>query len=190
MRLVNLTALFISILSCPAAARVFPAPYDTIATRHTVRGADCALFPAAARWPGWVAPIAQGQRFTPTRTQVRATEQALAEVRLLAINPGRKTGTDSAYARQISQRLGQYHRQYFGFYNQHRQPCLYLNLLLDTAFDGSDSGLHPPAAGYVPHWLRAPQQLADGGWQFWSVYYNLATRQFFGYWHDVGVGGG
>lgn len=185
-----LVMLFLAgILNQSAAAQKKLVAKDPVATRVQVLGADCALFPAAARWPAWVGYLPHRYRFTPTATQAQAAEQALAAVRLLTINPGRKNWQDSAYARRISQRLGQYHRQYLGFYDEQRQPCLFINLLLDTDFDGIDIGMQPRPPGHVPHWLRAPQAAVDSSWGFWTVGYNLTTHQFFDYWHDLSIAG-
>ena len=189
MYLLSLGLLLGSAFCQLTKGQTLPAPRDTVATRAQILGADCALFPATARWPTWVAYILHRQRFTPTTTQAQVAEQALAGTQLLTINPGRKNWRDSTYARQISQRLSQYHRQYLGFYNEQRQPCLFVNLLLDTAFDGIDVGMQPRPPSHVSHWLRAPQQAADGSWGFWMVCYNLTTHQFFDYWHDLGIGG-
>jgi len=192
MRIFSLGLLLSSACCRPAAAQVLPAPKGTVATRYQLPGADCALFPATARLPDWLPEkkLTAHRRFTPAASQVAAAEKALATVQLLRVNSGAKTNQDSTYARNITQRLGQYHRQYFGFYNMQRQPCLFINLLLNTDFDGIDIGMQPRPPGYIPHWLRAPQQLADGGWQYWSVYYNLTTYQFSNYWHDLDLAGG
>ncbi|NML64795.1 hypothetical protein HHL22_06215 [Hymenobacter sp. RP-2-7] len=164
---------------------------DTVATRAQVLETTCALFPAAARLPN-VLPKAQQRaaRFTPTAAQALVAEQALGQVNLLNVNSGRKSGQDSAYACAISQRLGQYYRQYYGFYNQRRQPCLFINFLGDVAFTGEEIGLRPRPPGYVPYWLRQYVFIGDGGDNHWSIYYNLATGQFSQYWHNLDLGGG
>ena len=119
-----------------------------------------------------------------------ATEQALTTVHLLHINTGNKTSQDSAYARTITQRLGHYYRQYFGFYNRHKQPCIFINFIGNVAFSGEEIGLRPKPPTYVPYWLRSYVFIGDGGDDHWSIYYNLATGKFYRYWHNLDLGGG
>lgn len=178
-------------LPCCAAAQGQPSPADTIATRLQLPQADCALFPAGARLPAWLQVTRrQASRFTPAATQAQAAEQALQHLNLLAVNPGSKTSQDSVYAQKISQRLGQYHRQYFGFYNSRKQPCLFINLVADFPFTPEEAGLRPTPPGYVPYWLQQYLYLGDGGDDHWSIYYNLATKKFYRYWHNLDLGGG
>lgn len=192
MPLHRLIPLLNGILLRLAPAQVAPTYHDTIALRYQLPGADCALFPAAARFPDWrpEKKLSLTRRFTPTAPQVAATEKALAAVPLLHINPGPKNSQDSTYARAITQRLEQYHRQYFGFYNRHKQPCVFINFLGDYPFTPEEAGLRPKPAAYVPFWLSRYAFLADGGSDHWSVYYNLATGKFYQYWHNLDVGGG
>jgi hypothetical protein len=174
------------------AAQVQPATTDTIATRYQLPGADCALFPVAARLPDWIPEkrLAQRCRFMPTAPQVTTTEKALATVQLLGVNPGTKTSQDSTYARNITRRLGQYQRQYFGFYNERKQPCVFINFLSEYPFTPEEAGLRPQPPGYVPYWQRRYIFIGDGGDDQWSIYYNLTTGSFYRYWHNLGLGGG
>jgi hypothetical protein len=84
----------------------------------------------------------------------------------------------------------QYHRQYFGFYNRRKQPCLLINFLGSVIFSAEDLGLRPKPPGYIPQWLRAYLFIGDGGADHWSIYYNLTTGKFYQYWHSLDLGGG
>jgi len=185
-------ALIFSSASPQARAQAPPAPKDTVATRYQLPGADCALFPAAARLPDWLPAkkTASRDRFTPSVNQAATTEKALAAVQLLTVNPGAKTHQDSAYARIITQQLSHYRRQYFGFYNRHKQPCLFINFLGDYPFTPEEAGLRPKPPGYVPYWLQRYVFIGDGADDQWSIYYNLATGKLYQYWHNLDLGGG
>ena len=191
MRLASAQLLLGFAFSQLAQAQSSAAPPDTVATRYQPPGDDCALFPAA-RLPAWLPEqkLPPRCRFTPAATQVGATEKALLAVPLLRINPGPKLRQDSAYARAIAQPLGHYHRQYFGFYNRRKQPCVFVNFISDFAFTAEEAGLRPTPPGYVPQWLRQYLFIGDGGPNQWSVYYNLATGKFYHYWHNLDLGGG
>lgn len=175
-----------------AQAQASAAPKDTVATRYQLPGADCALFPAAARLPDWLPEKRlASHRFTPAAPQVAAAETALAMLQLLHVSQGPKTSQDSTYARNITRRLRQYRRQYFGFYNRRKQPCVFINFVGgDIAFNGEEAGLRPKLPGYPPQWLREYLFIGDGGDNHWSICYNLTTGRFYRYWHNLDLGGG
>ena len=86
-----------------------PARADTVAGRVQVLGADCGLFPAAARMeralrtlPLHRVPVLTGSRILPS------------------------------YPFLIHQNLPRYKRQYFGFYNLQRQPDRYVQFFAES----------------------------------------------------------
>lgn len=179
---------FITVLPCALMAVVLtcckePAPAgseaqqpavraDTVAVRYRVLGADCGLFPAAARMltdeEGNTPP--QVGRFTPTLPQAARIELALKNLPLHRVPVLAGHYIRSSYPLLIHQNLHRYKRQYFGFYNLQRQPCLYVHFFAASVEE------HP---GYTPRWLREAFQVDDGGAAFWSIKYNWTTHQFY-----------
>ena len=160
-----------------SATQQSPARADTVAVRHRVLGADCGLFPAAARLPTdeqGLAPPNRG-RFTPTLPQVASVELSLRTLPLHRVPTVPGFRVTPRYPLLIHQNLPRYKRQYFGFYNLQRQPCLYLNLFAEHIDE------YP---GYTPRWLREIIQVEDGGAGYWSIKYNLTTRQFYEFAHN------
>ena len=155
------------------------APADTVATRVQVLGVDCALFPARATFPRSDTEDDEYKpgmkRFTPTTEQVTATEQALLGVQLDRVK-GRIEPNDyyDAYPRIIKKHLKEFQRQYYGFYNQQQHACVFVNFFLEKREVGA------PESSV---WLTQPITLMDGGWQYWSVYYDLTAHKFFHYAH-------
>ncbi|WP_426059022.1 hypothetical protein [Hymenobacter sp. B1770] len=145
---------------------------DTVALRYTVLGADCGLFPAAAR----LLTDEQGNapphldRFTPTLPQAARVELALRTLPLHRVPVLAGYRILPNYPLLIHQNLHRYKRQYFGFYNLQRQPCFYVHFFAATVEE------HP---GYTPQWLREAFQVVDGGAAFWSIKYNWTTHQFY-----------
>lgn len=169
----------------PAQAQQRLAPPDTVATRVSVLGANCALFPAAAQLPDYVDYyVTHSRRFTPMQQQVAATEQALRRL-CASASLVLKTRRDAAARNEVAAQLGRDCRQYFGFFNQH-QPCLLLNCA-DGALLDVPAGL-PPSV--LPNWLAEPVSFSDTGRLYGSVCYNLATRQLVNFWYDLDLGGG
>ena len=149
-----------------------PARADTVAVRVQVLGADCGLFPAAARMltdENGDAPTLLG-RFTPTRPQAARMERALRTLPLHRVPVLTGVRILPSYPLLIHQNLPRYKRQYFGFYNRQRQPCLYVHFFAESVEE------HP---GYTPRWLREAFQVVDGGAGFWSIKYNWSTHQFY-----------
>lgn len=160
----------------PGAAPSPRSAADTVAQHYQLPGADCALFPAAAALPADVAArTPHTGRFTPTRQQVAAVEQALRGVALGKVNAQPESSYYAHYPALIEKQLGAYQRQYFGFYNPQGHPCLFLNFFIEH--------LDEPV-GQVPRWLRAPVRAYDGGAAFWSIYYDLTTRAFYRFQHN------
>jgi hypothetical protein len=179
MRLLLLCLLASGAVALPVAAQVGPAPTDTVATRYQLPGADCALFPAAATFPSnKVGDIFQAgmRRFTPTQAQVAATERALQAVDLYQVSYRyESTNYYDKYPAIIKKHLALYKRQYYGFYDAARNPCLFINFFMETPEE-----IHEPM-----YWLRSAVRVYDGGWGFWSVYYNLTTKKFLLYEHGT-----
>lgn len=148
---------------------------STEAVRYQVLGADCGLFSPVARIP----PDDEGNalfhqgRFTPTLEQAARIELALRTLPLdrVPVPAGRRI--PRSYPLLIHQNLPHYKRQYFGFYNRQRQPCLYINFFPEHFVEE-----HP---GYTPRWLRETISVDDGGAAFWSIQYNLVTHQFYAF---------
>ena len=178
MRFLLLSLLVGHLLALPTAAQTLPAPKDTVATRYQLPGADCALFPAAAAFPenklGDIYELGM-QRFTPTQEQVYATEQLLKAIRLDQVSY-RYEFTDyyDNYPAIIKKNLANYKRQYYGFYNAAHHACLFINFFTEYKEE-----IHPPL-----YWLHHPVRVYDGGWAFWSIYYDLTDKKFFLYEHN------
>jgi len=168
MRLLLLSLLASSALALPAAAQTQLSMNDLMAVPVKVRGADCALFPAAALFDTLYLRVSQVKpsRFTPARQQVEATENQLAIEGIRAIRTP-LSPPDSVNLAYIQTHLPGYKRQYFGFYNKKHQACLFIQLF------ESDN----------PDWLYHHLVFLDGGPSVWEVCYNLDTQQFyfFGY---------
>jgi hypothetical protein len=168
MRLLLLSLLACSALALPVAAQTQLTMNDLMAVPVKVRGADCALFPAAALFDTLDLRVSQVNpfRFTPTRQQVEATENQLAVGGIRAIRTP-LSPPDSANLAYIQTHLPDYKRQYFGFYNEKHQACIFIQL-----FEGGR-----------PDWLYHHLVFLDGGASIWEVCYNLDTQQFyfFGY---------
>lgn len=153
-------------------AQQSPVRADTVAVRHRVLGADCGLFPAVARMltdENGDAP-AQFGRFTPTLPQAACIELALRTLPLHRVPVLTGHSIRPSYLLLIHQNLHRYKRQYFGFYNRHREPCLYVHFFAASVEE------HP---GYTPRWLREAFQVDDGGAAFWSIKYNWTTHNFY-----------
>lgn len=166
-----------STLTLPVATQAQTVLHDTIATRCQLPAADCALFPAAATFPlhkvGDIFQVGM-RRFTPTRAQVATTEQALRTVDLQQVSYRYEPTTYyDGYPTIIKKHLASYKRQYYGFYDSKRHPCLFINFFIENPEE-----LHAPL-----HWLQYPVRVYDGGWAFWSIYYNLTTKKFLLYEH-------
>ncbi|RFP64380.1 hypothetical protein D0N36_14420 [Hymenobacter lapidiphilus] len=164
-------------VEAPVAAQQRRPVVDTIAVHFPLPGADCALFPAKAALPPWnpTAPLPT-KRFTPSRGQVRAVEKALQGLSLERVNERPETGYYAGYAALIKQHLPDYQRQYFGFYSPQGHRCFFINFFVER--------LDEPA-GYVPRWLRTPMITHDGGSAYWSIFYDLTTRTFYQFEHNV-----
>lgn len=150
---------------------------DTVATSHEVLGATCAIFPAAAALPPWLQDEkVRIERFTPTLAQVQLVEQALRRQNLGAAAPRPEFSDYYAhYPALIQRNLPRYHRQYFGYYNDQRHPCLYLNAFV---YDIED------LPGTVPHWLRETIWTNDGGAAYWRICYDLTVQKFYCFNHN------
>lgn len=178
MRLASIQLLLSLIFSQLAQAQPSAAPPDTVATRYQLPGADCALFPAAAAFPehklGDIYELGM-PRFTPTQEQVYATEQSLQSVNLYQVSY-RYEFTDyyDKYPAIIKKNLANYKRQYYGFYNAAHHACLFINFFTEYKEE-----IHPPL-----YWLHYPVRVYDGGWAFWSIYYDLTDQKFFLYEHN------
>lgn len=147
--------------------------------RYQLPGADCALFPAAASFP----PTPMGdeyktgmKRFTPTQAQIAATEQALLAINFDQISY-RYELTDyyANYPQLIKSHLSNYKRQYYGFYNGQKHLCLFINFFTEYTEE-----IH----GQPMYWLYYPVHVFDGGYGFWSVYYDLTAKKLFLYEHN------
>ena len=174
MRLFFFSLLASILLSLPAAGQNQLTINDLMATSAKVRGVDCALFPAAALLD--TIELHQSRvepsRFTPNSQQIEIAERLFAEKGLAAIaKPSVPTDSVLIFIRSnatlsyINSHLPVYKRQYYGFYNAARQPCLYINLLEEPTAD----------------WLYRQIVVLDGGAAFWRISYNLITQQFYGF---------
>ena len=181
MRLLFFSLLAGSLRALPAAAQTLPAPKDTVATRYQLPGADCALFPAAAKMTYRIGEdLMVTERFRPTHRQVRKVEQALPEVELAKFISQLPPSMQQYYVEYpgiIKTNLSKYQRQYYGFYNVQHQPCLYLNFFYEPDVERSSQP--------IPYWLRAPIEMNDGGPAYWHIFYNLSTHQFYNFSHAL-----
>jgi len=146
---------------------------DTVARCYQILGADCGLFPAAARLltdeDGNTPP--HTGRFAPTQMQVTYIEYALRTLPLQYVPTLLGQAIKPRYPALIHQNLSRYKRQYFGFYNVQRHDCLYVHFFAEPL-------------GYTPRWLREAIQVQDGGAGFWSIKYDWTTRQFYDFEHN------
>jgi hypothetical protein len=139
--------------------------------RVQVRGADCALFPAAAELPfhqnALVAlPL---KRFTPTVQQVATAEQKLATLFPSAY------AANTYCAEPLKQSAPAYKRQYYGFYNAKNQPCFYIRFFFSTPADYSTN---------MATWLQKPVKAsAKPGSDAWDMSYNLSAGEFYDFMH-------
>lgn len=150
---------------------------DTVAHRYQVLGADCGLFPAAARLltdEEGHAPFSTG-RFSPTIAQVTRIEHDLRTLPLQRVSISRDHYIKRSYLAFIYAHLADYKRQYFGFYNVQHHPCLYVHFIGERIRD------YP---GQLPHWLREAYQVDDGGASFWAIKYDWTTHQFYDFEHN------
>ena len=180
MRYLFSLLLATSFLTHSAAAQVVSAPKDTIATRVQLPGADCALFPAAAKMEHQMEEeMPNTGRFMPTRQQVVAVEHLLPSVTLEKVydpKAGPAGGYYANYPLTIKQSLPKYQRQYYGFYNSAHQPCLFINFFIESYED---------VTGRPAVWLYRRIFFFDGGATLWRIYYNLATHKFYNFSHNM-----
>jgi hypothetical protein len=180
MRFSLLVLLISGFFAQPTAAHIVPASKDTIATRVQLPGADCALFPAAAKMEhaaGEKLPITG--RFTPTLEQVASAEQLLPSVSLATVYAPGAGPSGSYYAHyplSIKWNLSRYQRQYYGFYNSAHQPCLFINFFIQH---------YEEVPGRPATWLRRRIFFFDGGTALWCIYYNTTTHEFYNFSHGV-----
>ena len=178
MRYFGCCLLLFFLFGQPASAQLLPESKDTIATRYQLPGADCALFPVGARMGYWYSEenLLSTGRFTPTCAQATAAEEALKIIRLETVYAHQPSSYYAGYPKIIKQRLPKYQRQYFGFYNIQHQPCLYINFFIEEWVE---------VPGTTPHWLCTPIEVADGGADFWRIFYNLTTHKFYNFSHGL-----
>ncbi|MBO2010937.1 hypothetical protein [Hymenobacter negativus] len=152
---------------------------NTEAVRYQVLDADCGLFPSTAHIPtdDQGNDLPHRGRFTPTKPQVAHLEQALRTLPLARVSVRTGYRIRPSYLVLIQQNLPRYKRQYFGFYNQQGQPCLYINFFPEHFVKE-----YP---GYTPRWLLEPISVDDGGAGFWSIQYNWTTHQFYDLAHNA-----
>jgi hypothetical protein len=163
MRLLLLSLLACSALALPVAAQAQLMMNDLLAVPVKVRGADCALFPAAASMRPYVQNNLVKGRFTPTSQQVSDAEHLLPVLKSNYLQSD--SSVNYANLNYVQGHLPKYKRQYFGFYNKQRQPCLFINFL-----------------GYAhSQWLNRLTYVDDGGNLFWRIRYNLTTHQFYSF---------
>lgn len=179
MRRFLLAFLWLS-LQQPAAAQLVLARSDVVATHLQLSGADCALFPAAAALPPLYfnetcSPL---ERFTPTPQQLALVEKTFlpSGIQQLAAGPNVDlVDYDKEKRVFIYRNLKKYYRQYYGFYNCQHQQCLYINCFLgDDVADG-------PIYDIAPYWLRSTVCMLYGGANYWSITFNLATQELYGF---------
>lgn len=154
-------------------------PTDTLATHLQLPGADCAVFAAQSAFPHSDTEEDEYKldmkRFTPTTEQVTAAEQALLTVQLDHVSASTESNDDyDAYPRIIKKHLKEFQRQYYGFYNKQQHACLFINLFLEK---------HEEGVAESTAWRTHVVQVMDGGWEYWSVYYDLTAHKFFHYAH-------
>ncbi|MGI4875770.1 MAG: hypothetical protein ACRYFX_31825 [Janthinobacterium lividum] len=163
-----------------AFAQPATTPADTVATRLQLPKADCALFPAAATIPSsdvFESDYKPGmERFAPTAEQVTQAEAALPAVQFDRVS-ARPEPTDNYddYPVIIKKHLADYQRQYYGFIDKHKHPCLFINFFIEK---------HDDVPGQPPYWLNHAVRLQDGGWEYWSIYYDLNAHKFFHFEHS------
>ena len=167
------------LLLASAAGRSARAQADTVATRARVLGVDCALFSARATFPRSDTEEDEYKpgmkRFTPTTEQATAAEQALLAVQLDHVSARPETNDYyDDYPRIIKKHLKEFQRQYYGFYTKQNHACLYINSFLEK---------HEAGSAEASAWLTQPVPILDGGWEYWSVYYDLTAHKFFHYAH-------
>jgi hypothetical protein len=160
----------------PVTAQRLPA--DTVAAYHNVLGADCAIFPAAAALPPVLLDNPDNiriDRFTPTLAQVTQAEQALRRQKLGQAAPRPESDYYAHYPALIEKNLARYRRQYFGYYNDERHPCVYINAFSENYMD---------IPGSIPYWLRTPVWAFDGGTSYWAICYDFTVQKFYCFSHN------
>jgi hypothetical protein len=178
----SMRALLCGLVLCCTTSKTLvaqnrPVPADTVAAHIQLPGADCGLFPAAARLPNFLDYyVTRTGRFTPTLPQAIEVEQALPTAQLQKLYEHPITSYYAAYPVIIKQHLPEYQRQYYGFYNELHQPCLFINFFIEHIESTPNT---------VPNWLCYYIHTHDGGAAFWSIYYNLTTHKFYRFSHNL-----
>lgn len=128
------------------------------ADHYKTRKFNVAIFPST-----YEEYIGSNLRFSPTRIQVDSAEKELREG-LKLINKDKINQSNSPV---IHENLKSYKRQYLGYIDQNGNRILYINCFWESKHEKFEN------------WLMTFIQVSDGGSYYWSIKYNLDTRQLF-----------
>jgi hypothetical protein len=104
-----------------------------------------------------------GKRFTPTKEEIVAAENALKS-QLKELNSDKMNQSDTPV---IDKNLKKYKRQYFGYINERGEKILFINCFWRKDKDESLV------------WLKEQIRVLDGGSYFWNVKYKIEKDTLF-----------